>query len=106
MRRCLLALSALFSIPAYASEISIAVAANFSAPLREISQAFGEQILNSYIHAAVAVKESQARGMALTKHSPKSRVAADYMMLAQEIITKTFTGNSDHLKPPAQRNRM
>jgi chromosome partitioning protein len=64
---------------------------NFSKYMRqEIAQAFGDQILSNPIHSAVAVKESQAKGVPLVSHEPKSRVAVDYMMLAQEIINKTF----------------
>ena len=69
--------------------------------MREMSQAFGDQVLNSCIHAAVAVKESQARGVALVKHNPKSRATLDHLLLAQEIMTKTFTGTSDFLEPVA-----
>jgi chromosome partitioning protein len=58
--------------------------------MQEISNAFGDQVLNSAIHSSVAVKESQAKGVPLLSHQPKSRAALDYTMLAQEIINKNF----------------
>ena len=66
--------------------------------IREISQAFGDQILSSAIHATVAVKESQARGLPVVKHSPKSRAAMDHNLLAQEIMNKTFVVSSPFLE--------
>ena len=58
--------------------------------MQEIAQAFGTQVLNSAIHTSVAVKESQAKGVPLLSHQPKSRATLDYTMLAQEIISKNF----------------
>ena len=58
--------------------------------LQEISQAFGEQVLQNAVRMSVAVKESQAKGVPLSGHLPKSRAAVDYRMLAQEIIDKNF----------------
>ena len=69
--------------------------------MKEIAQAFGEQILNSCIHAAVAVKESQARGASLIRHNPRSRATSDHLMLAQEIITKAFSGDLELLETPS-----
>jgi chromosome partitioning protein len=57
----------------------------------EIAQAFGDHILSSSIHQAVAVKESQAKGVPVGRHAPKSRAAIDYRMLAQELVSKTFS---------------
>ncbi len=59
--------------------------------MQEIAQAFGEQVFNTPIHQAVAVKESQAKGIPLLSHQPKSRAALDYIMLAQEIVHKNFS---------------
>ena len=65
---------------------------NFSKHMvREISQAFGEHILDSSIHQTVSIKESQAKGIPVWHHAPKSRAAIDYRMLAQELMTKTFS---------------
>lgn len=62
--------------------------------LAEISQAFGEQVLSNVIHSSVAVKESQAKGVPLLSHRPKSRATVDYKMLAQEIIAKNFSAEA------------
>ncbi len=59
--------------------------------VQEITNAFGEHILDSAIHQTVSVKESQAKGVPVWKHAPKSRAAIDYRMLAQEIAAKTFS---------------
>ena len=68
---------------------------NFSQHMiQEIKQAFGEQILSSFIHQGVAVKESQAKGATLKNYKPKSKPAIDYEMLAQEIINKAFSQSS------------
>ena len=69
--------------------------------IQEISQAFGAQILSASIHMTVSVKESQAKGVPVRIHNPKSRAALDHMMLAQEMIGKTFTNGTDFLDPPA-----
>ncbi len=57
----------------------------------EIGQAFGDRILSSLIHQTVSVKESQAKGVPIRTHEPKSRAAVDYQMLAQEVVNKTFS---------------
>lgn len=62
--------------------------------MQEIEQAFGDHILSSSIHQAVAVRESQARGVPVWRHSPKSRAAIDYRMLAQELFSKTFSDST------------
>ena len=67
--------------------------------IREIAQAFGEHILSSGIHHTVAVKESQAKGVPLLEHSPKSRAAMDYLMLAQEVIGKAFLSDAVLMEP-------
>jgi chromosome partitioning protein len=64
--------------------------------LHEIGQAFGDQLLASSIHQTVSVKESQARGVPVWRHTPKSRAAVDYRMLAQELIAKTFAQPSPY----------
>ena len=71
--------------------------------MQEIAQAFGDQVLNNAVHMSVAVKESQAKGVPLVSHQPKSRAAVDYMMLAQEIIGKNFSAETPFLgslEPP------
>lgn len=55
----------------------------------EVREAFGDHILSSHIRQAVAVKESQARGVPILKHAAKSRGTIDYLILAQEITNKT-----------------
>jgi chromosome partitioning protein len=67
--------------------------------IREIGQAFGDHILASSIHQAVAVKESQARGLSVWRHAPKSRAAVDYRMLAQEVLAKAFSQPSFYQTP-------
>ena len=67
--------------------------------IREIAQAFGEHILSAGIHQTVAVKESQAKGVSVLKHNPKSRAAVDYLALAQEIVDKAFSNHPIFLEP-------
>lgn len=64
--------------------------------IHEIGQAFGDHILDGAVHQAVAVKESQARGVPVWRHAPKSRAALDYRALAQEIVTKTLSQPSPY----------
>ena len=54
----------------------------------EIRRTFGEHVLSSVIRQTVVVRESQAKGLPLLKHNPKSKAALDYLILAQEIINK------------------
>lgn len=68
--------------------------------VREIGQAFGEQVLTSVIHQAVAVKESQAKGLPIWRHQPKSKAAVDYQMLAQELVNKIFSQASSYHERP------
>src|SRR3989338_1554355 len=55
----------------------------------EIRRTFGDHVLNSVIRQTVVVRESQAKGVPLVKHDPKSKAAVDYLILAQEILNKT-----------------
>jgi chromosome partitioning protein len=59
--------------------------------IHEIGQAFGDHILVSMIHQSIAVRESQAKGVPVRAHAPKSRASIDYDMLAQEVVAKTFS---------------
>lgn len=59
----------------------------------EIRQTFGEHVLNSVIRQTVVVRESQARGVSILKHSPTSKAAMDYLILAQEMVNKTALSN-------------
>ena len=56
--------------------------------MTEIQRAFGDYIFNSVVHQSVSVKESQLKGVPVMRHDPKSRGAADYLVLTQEIISK------------------
>ncbi len=81
----------------YALPTMVDSRANFSKHMaQEIAQAFGEHVLDSAIHQTVSVKESQAKGVPVWRHAPKSRAAIDYRLLAQEIITKTFSETSPY----------
>ncbi len=60
----------------------------------EIRHTFGDSVLSSIIRQTVVVRESQAKGVSLFKHSPKSKAAIDYMILAQEVINKTALASS------------
>lgn len=55
----------------------------------EIKRTFGDHVLNSVIRQTVVVRESQAKGVPLVKHNPKSKAAIDYLILAQEVVNKT-----------------
>ncbi|MBI4432415.1 MAG: AAA family ATPase [Candidatus Omnitrophica bacterium] len=57
--------------------------------IEKIRETFQGHLFNSQIHQGIAVKESQAKGVSLVKHAPKSRPAIDYLLLAQEILSKT-----------------
>ena len=71
----------------------------------EIRHTFGEHVLNSVIHQTVVVRESQARGVCLLKHSPKSKAAMDYLILAQEMVNKTALPNgAEPASPEFQKN--
>jgi hypothetical protein len=56
--------------------------------MEEIRTTFGENILSSSVRQTVAVRESQARGVPLLKHDPKSRGTVDYLVLTQELLNK------------------
>lgn len=77
----------------------------------EIRQTFGEHVLNSVIRQTVVVRESQARGVSILKHSPKSKAAVDYLILAQEMVNKTMISNgspgipADSVLTPANQLR-
>ncbi len=55
----------------------------------EIRSAFGEHIFNTPIRQTVSIRESQAKGIPVIKHDSKSKGALDYLMLSQEILSKT-----------------
>ncbi|MBI3252110.1 MAG: AAA family ATPase [Candidatus Omnitrophica bacterium] len=55
----------------------------------EIRRTFGDHIFSAVIRQAVAVKESQAKGVPVLSHDPKSRGALDYLLLGREILDKT-----------------
>lgn len=63
--------------------------------LDQIRTAFGEHILSTSVRQAVAVKESQARGVPVLKHDVRSKAAIDYLILSQEILNKT-SARADH----------
>ncbi len=63
----------------------------------EVRQTFGDHVLSSVIRQTVVVRESQAKGVPLLKHNPKSKAAIDYMILAQEIVNKTAASNQTHI---------
>jgi len=63
---------------------------NFSKHMiNQIKETFGEHVLSTVIHQTVAVRESQAKGVPLVKHDPKSKGALDYLLLSQEIVNKS-----------------
>ncbi len=73
----------------YALPTLVDMRTNFSKyMIHEIRGAFGENIFNSFIRQTVAVKESQAKGTPLIKYNSRSKGAADYLMLTQEILNK------------------
>ncbi|MGH7197463.1 MAG: AAA family ATPase [Candidatus Omnitrophota bacterium] len=74
----------------YALSTMVDMRTNFSKHMMsQIKDTFGDHVLSSVIHQTVAVRESQAKGVPLAKHDPKSKGALDYRMLAQEIIGMT-----------------
>lgn len=73
----------------------------------EIRQTFGDHVLSSVIRQTVIVRESQARGLSLIKHSPKCKAATDYLILAQEMINKTaahLNGSPAEVLPESHKN--
>jgi len=72
--------------------------------IEEIRVAFGEHILSSAVRQAIAVKESQAKGVPLVKYGPKSRAAVDYLILSQEILQILFSVPSLLLEQNSARN--
>ena len=57
--------------------------------MEEISDAFGEHVLNTPIRQTVVIRESQAKGLPLIEYNPKSKGSMDYLVLSQEILNKT-----------------
>jgi hypothetical protein len=57
--------------------------------VEEIRSAFGEHIFSHGIRGTISIRESQAKGISVLKHNPKSKGALDYLMLTQEILGKT-----------------
>ncbi len=73
----------------YALPTMVDMRTNFAKHMiEEIRSAFGESIFNSVIRQTVSVKESQAKGIPVVKYDPRSRGAADYLILTQEILNK------------------
>jgi chromosome partitioning protein len=70
--------------------------------LAQIGDTFGEHVLSCAIRQSVSVRESQARGRPLVKHDVKSKGALDYLMLSQELVTKTV----QHAEPSMNNNRL
>src|SRR3989338_811001 len=54
----------------------------------EIRETFGEHVLSSVIRQTVSIRESQAAGVPVITHDPKSKGALDYLLLSQEIAGK------------------
>ena len=78
------------SLKIYALPTMVDMRTRFSKHMvEEIRRTFGTHVLTSVIRQAVAVRESQAKGQALTQYDPQCRAAVDYLILAQEIISKT-----------------
>jgi chromosome partitioning protein len=76
---------------------------NFSKHMiARISDTFGEHVLSSAIRQTVSVRESQAKGRPLVKHDAKSKGALDYLMLSQELVTKT----AHNAEPAMNGNRL
>ncbi len=73
----------------------------------QIREAFGEHILSTPIRQTVSVRESQMKGVPLLQHNPKSKGALDYLMLAQEILSRTGSDTGLHPLPsgvPAEKS--
>ncbi len=87
----------------YALPTMVDTRTNFSKHMMgQIKETFGEHVLNSAIHQTVAVKESQAKGVPLVKHNPKSKGALDYLLLSQELLSKTAVRH----EPASNGNRL
>lgn len=54
--------------------------------LEKIAKEMGTKIFASYIHPAIAVKESQGWKKSLTAYDPKSKPAMDYKTLTEELL--------------------
>jgi hypothetical protein len=62
--------------------------------------------LSSVIRQSISIKESQAKGVPLIQMDPACRGAADYSVLAQEIIAKTApeVESTSRLAEPSRSN--
>ncbi len=69
----------------------------------EVRRTFGDHVLNSVIRQTVVVRESQAKGIPLLNHNPKSKAAVDYLILAQEIINKTAAADAEPSSPQQEK---
>ena len=56
--------------------------------LEEIRNAFGEHVFQTTVSQAVAVKESQAKGISVLNHNRRAKVAEEYLRLADELFSK------------------
>ncbi len=82
----------------YALPTIVDMRTNFSKfMIEEIRNAFGEYVLSATIRQSIAVRESQAKGISLLKHNPKSKAALDYLILSQEIVNKTPPVSEENL---------
>ncbi len=71
----------------------------------QIRDAFGDHILSTPIRQTVTVRESQMKGVSLLRHSAKSKGALDYLMLAQEILSRTGAEPGPQLLPSAAQDK-
>lgn len=69
----------------------------------EIRRTFGDHVLSSVIRQTVVVRESQAKGVPLVKHNPRSKAAVDYLILAQEVINKTAAQGPEASASPEEK---
>lgn len=65
----------------------------------QIRESFGDHVLTSPIRQTVSVRESQMLGRTLLSHDRKSRGALDYLVLAQEVLSRV-TGSPQTLILP------
>lgn len=65
----------------------------------QIRESFGEHVLSTPIRQTVSVRESQMRGRSLLSYDKKCRGALDYLLLAQEILTRIPGAVSELILP-------
>jgi len=56
--------------------------------LKDLSGYFGPALFQTVIHTNVRIKEASSFGVPIVEYDPRARGSADYMLLAQEVVSE------------------